>query len=434
MHRNTRDSLTALSGFLFLGLAVVLALEWAWISFRSMQNAAPIEAPKTETVAVKSTPEKPDEDNGAVMSAKPEATESQDALYAHAKLGGTINQAVEQSDHAARTATNPITPPAGKTSIIPASLPVVEPEEPMATGTDTPRIAIIIDDMGLPWRNSHRAVDLPPEITLSYLPYASQIQEQVDAAKAKGHEIMLHLPMEPLNGQLNAGPHALTTRLSPDELAANLDTNLNAFKGYVGINNHMGSRMTSTPDAMKQIIAKIEHRDVYFVDSWTSPRSVAYETAAAAGLPRGRRDIFLDHEEGTQPVWSALAQAERLARRTGHAVVIGHPRDDTLAVLQQWLPAALKRGVKLVPMSTLIYDGKIANDPVLQADTARQNHVASVSRPARARVTTAATVAVPAPVAVVAEPAPQDIAPAAGRGFAHGVKKSDEPIAASIIE
>ncbi len=259
--------------------------------------------------------------------------------------------------------------------LIPASLPGVN-KEVQKQNHDTPRIAIIIDDMGLARRNSLRAVNIDAPLTLSYLPYADDIQAQVDEARAKGHEIMLHLPMEAFDHHMYPGPGALTTRLAPDVLAERVNQNLSAFKGYRGINNHMGSRLTSDPVAMEAVMREIDRKSVFFVDSWTSPRSVAYQTAAAFDIPRGRRDVFLDHYEGEAAVWNALKQAEYLARRHGSSVVIGHPKNDTINVLQTWLPAAKLRGVQIVPMSELTYRGSAERDPVLMADAARRSRVA----------------------------------------------------------
>lgn len=284
------------------------------------------------------------------------STEALDAHDAGAFVEGEQRQDQQSSDHIA--------------ALPSVSLPPVGIEMPGAV-QGAPKLAIIIDDMGLAFRNSAAVVDLPGALTLSYLPYASDIQSQVNVALERGHEIMLHLPVEPMKSGLSAGPNAIVTGLSDDELKRRLDINLNSFTGYVGVNNHMGSRGTSSPSVMDIVMRDIAQRDVFFVDSWTSPRSVAYQTAAAMNVPRARRDIFLDHETGVAPVWQALRQAERMARRNGSAVVIGHPRDDTIAVLRAWLPMARARGVQIVPMSSLLYAGDMAGDPVLLMDAAR---------------------------------------------------------------
>jgi polysaccharide deacetylase 2 family uncharacterized protein YibQ len=251
----------------------------------------------------------------------------------------------------------------------PASLPAVAERTPDPYQGGTGRIAVIIDDMGLNVRQSARVIDLPTELTLSFLPYANNVQTQVDRARALGHEIMLHLPMESVHRDLPAGPGALTMTQDSAARAQKLTQNLTAFRGYTGVNNHMGSRLTADAAAMRQVMDALADRDVYFVDSVTSGRSVAYEYAARAGLPRGQRDVFLDHDIGQAAVWRALHTAEALARRRGSAVVIGHPKSDTIKVLQAWLPRVASRGIKIVPMSSLLYDGVLAADPVLKNKT-----------------------------------------------------------------
>jgi polysaccharide deacetylase 2 family uncharacterized protein YibQ len=302
-------------------------------------------------------------------------------LWMSAMMRGTPAQASIPEHHETSFMAPPQASEAmdAKTTAPHTALPDSVTPEPTTRLTPVPmnetghaRIAIIIDDMGLNIRNSRRAVAFDSPLTLSYLPYARDIQAQVDTARARGHEIMLHLPMEPFDRHLNAGPTALTTRLNDKEFTTRLTQNLTAFQGYVGINNHMGSRVTSTPDIIDRIMHEIARHDVYFVDSWTSPRSVAYASAANMNIPRGRRDVFLDHDDGENAVWAALRQAERIARTHGAAVAIGHPKTDTLNVLGQWIPGAIERGVQIVPMSRLIYRGPYAGDPVLQADARRQ--------------------------------------------------------------
>lgn len=373
-------AIRALFAFFCCSCLFILALGYAWSSFQKQSQAmtvAPIAAATAERVSV-AEPQKLE-----AASQMAVATESRDAASAHA-LVGTPNDTVATLVPAnlvgpvaavGRMNTAPTT--AGKMMLVSLPAPKDHQEGSDQKSVKNPHIAIIIDDMGLAIKNSHRATDLPAPVTLSYLPYAENIQSQVDTARAKGHEIMLHLPMEAFDRAMYPGPAALTTRLSMDELKQRLVTNLTAFHGYVGINNHMGSRLTSTPEAMQVVMDEIGRRDVYFVDSWTSPRSVAYETAAEEGISRARRDVFLDHDEGEQAVWNALKQAEYMARRYGSSIVIGHPKNDTINVLQAWLPGAAERGVQIVPASTLVYNGPTSRDPVLMADAARrQKHMA----------------------------------------------------------
>ena len=407
MNQQTRDSMTAIFSLCLLCAALALAIGWTWASFTAYSQDRPGAVAQdlvqkegsSRGFNVARTQQQAAHGKGHHQSqtaTTPQATEAQDAAFAHAHAmaqDGTGARALPKKEAGSKMVAAVLAPEAPSMaggedrtpvrttpSLIPVSLPPKEKSTGAIDETRTPRIAIIIDDMGLDRRRSARVVDLPGALTLSYLPYANDIQAQVDGARNHGHEIMLHLPMEPLDRSLNPGPNALTTRLDEATLRENLKKNLSAFKGYVGVNNHMGSRLTSTPDAMETVLGEIERKGVYFVDSWTSPRSVAYQVAASLDMPRGRRDVFLDHYEGQAPVWDALKQAERIARRTGHAVVIGHPRSDTIAVLQAWLPGAMRRGVEIVPMSDLLYEGAERNDPVLLSDAARgQGRVAARS-------------------------------------------------------
>lgn len=237
----------------------------------------------------------------------------------------------------------------------PEPMAVVNPALPPTEIRGVPKIAIVIDDMGLALRNSQRAVNLPTAVTLAYLPYATNVQQQVDTARAKGHEIMLHLPMEPM-GQDNPGPNALLVNLSADELLARLEKSLNAFSGYTGINNHMGSKFTSDPTALRSVMSVIKQRDVFFLDSRTSGKSAAEQIAREIGIPAIGRDVFLDDTISTESIRQQLHQTENIARRKGYAIAIGHPHPATLAVLEEWLPAVQKAGFKIVPISVLLAD------------------------------------------------------------------------------
>lgn len=217
-----------------------------------------------------------------------------------------------------------------------------------------PVIAIILDDMGLDRRRSERAVMLPAPLTLSYLAYARNLAEQTSAARRRGHELMVHLPMEPLAKGEDPGPRALLTGLPAEELVKRLEWALNRFTGYVGANNHMGSRLTRDADAMALVMARLKARGLLFVDSRTSIRSVAGMAARAAEVPNTERDIFLDHVDGLEAIQRQLEILERVARRQGFAVAIGHPREATLEALESWMEGAKARGFVFVPISAIV--------------------------------------------------------------------------------
>jgi uncharacterized protein len=221
-----------------------------------------------------------------------------------------------------------------------------------------PIIAVVIDDMGPNQKNARRAMTMPAPLTLSFLPYANDLTPMVTRARANGHEVLLHLPMEPINGKLHSpGPNSLLTGLDDQEIGRRLTWNLERFKGYVGVNNHMGSRFTADPSAMAPVMAELKARGLLFLDSRTTPRSVGRRLALQSGVPLGRRDVFLDNERSATEVAAQLREVEDMARRNGSAIAIGHPHDETLDVLENWIGDLERRGFVLAPISTVIARG-----------------------------------------------------------------------------
>lgn len=215
-------------------------------------------------------------------------------------------------------------------------------------------IAIIIDDAGLDRSRTARAANLPGPLTISFLPYAGELQRQADEARRRGHELMLHLPMEPISASEDPGPHPLLTWLKRDELDRRLVMMLQRFEGFVGVNNHMGSRMTLDAGAMLPVLEQVRARGLLFVDSRTIAGSVAGPLADRLGIPGTARDVFIDHDGSAEAVAARLNDIERIAERQGQAVAIGHPHDLTLGALERWLPVLAERGFTLAPVSALV--------------------------------------------------------------------------------
>lgn len=230
--------------------------------------------------------------------------------------------------------------------------PVPEPLAPSVSG-DGALIALIIDDMGMAPSMEARVLRLPAAVTLSYLPYAPHVQEQVDQAKAQGHAVLLHCPMEPL-GKANPGPDALRVEQTPEVWAELIDKNLNKFAGYRGVNNHMGSRFTRDQKGMEVVAEALRHKGVFFVDSRTNPSSVAEQVMRDAGVKTSSRDVFLDDTPSLPAIRGELERLERVARRQGAAVAIGHPHLVTIQALESWLPEAEKRGFRFVPVQEVL--------------------------------------------------------------------------------
>lgn len=219
---------------------------------------------------------------------------------------------------------------------------------------DVPLIAIIIDDMGVDKKRSSLAIDLPAPLTLSFLTYASDIKSQTERARGRGHELMLHVSMEPGSKSVDPGPNALLTSLSVEELHRRLEWGFERFSTYVGLNNHMGSKFTANRTAMTIVMEEIKRRDLLFLDSRTTSKTVGAKVARAMGVPVAERNIFLDHENTIEAVNAQLRKVEQFARTNGSVIAIGHPRDATIKALQQWLGGVEARGFKLVPLTTIV--------------------------------------------------------------------------------
>jgi len=231
--------------------------------------------------------------------------------------------------------------------------PVLPRRQAPAPPTGAPALAIVIDDVGPAVAQSRRAIRLPRPVTLAFLPYAEDIAGMAAAARANGHEVFLHLPMEP-EGSENPGPNAILVALDAGETSRRLAYAFDRVPQAVGVNNHMGSRATSDPASMLRVLQEVKRRGLAFVDSRTSPLSVGAALADRLEIPNAPRDVFLDNDPSTASILRQLGEAERTARRRGRALAIGHPYPTTLAALEQWLPQAERRGVRIVRATELI--------------------------------------------------------------------------------
>jgi hypothetical protein len=217
-----------------------------------------------------------------------------------------------------------------------------------------PMIAIVIDDMGIDKADAARVIGLPGPLTIAFMSYATELATQAQAARAAGDEIWMHIPMEPMDGEIDAGPNVLKVNLPPDEIRRRLDWALARLPGIVGVNNHMGSKFTQSGPGMAVVMEELRARGLAFLDSRTIASTVASQVASQAGVPHIDRDVFIDNDESVEAVLRQLEETERVAQRKGFALAIGHPHPTTIAALQQWLPTLLAKGFVLVPASALV--------------------------------------------------------------------------------
>ena len=219
--------------------------------------------------------------------------------------------------------------------------------------SDRPKIAVVIDDLGLSQSRTKATMALPGPLTMAFLPYANNLDSQTKDARDAGHELLVHIPMQPISDSQDPGPKALRTDLTSDEMLRRLRSALASFDGYVGINNHMGSKFTSDTKGMLVVLQELKRRGLMFLDSQTSNNSVAGDLAASLDMPNAKRSVFIDHDQDANSVRRSLNQLEVTARHFGVAVGIGHPHRVTLDALAEWLPGLAERGFDLIPISAV---------------------------------------------------------------------------------
>ena len=228
---------------------------------------------------------------------------------------------------------------------------------------ELPVIAIVIDDMGISHARTKDIISLKAPLTSSFLTYSTKLKAQIDAARAAGHEIIAHVPMQP-KSNLDVAPDVLTVKMSQDEIRHNFEKMLSKFQNINGVNNHMGSLFTEQSDKLTPIMEVLDQQKLYFLDSKTSSRSVAREVAKQNNVAYAHRHVFLDNSNEVEYINRQLALTERIARRNGYAIAIGHPKKATYQALKAWLPSLKEKQIKLMPLSEIV---KVLNPQI--ADT-----------------------------------------------------------------
>ena len=232
---------------------------------------------------------------------------------------------------------------------IPKSIP------PPAPVGKLPSVAIIIDDLGYDKKMAQKFAQLDIALTFSILPHSPFQQRIARLAQSKGLEIMMHMPMEPVEyPEVDPGPGTLLASMSPDELIDQLGQNLNTMPGIKGVNNHMGSRLTMESNQMYQIFTVLKQRELFFIDSRTTADSLGEPSARLFQVLFARRDVFIDHYLKPDFIRHQIQELIRIAKKNGEAVGIMHPHSTTLRVLQEMLPD-LHNQVRLVPASEVVH-------------------------------------------------------------------------------
>lgn len=227
---------------------------------------------------------------------------------------------------------------------------------PAAAKPNTPRIALVVSGLGISGNSTAEAfAKLPAPVTFALSPYGADLERWASRARGEGHELLLQVPMEPLDYPENdPGPQTLLTSLPPEQNIDRLHWVMSRFQGYVGIINFMGARFSATEASIAPILRETAKRGLLFVDDASSPRSLAGQIAGASSLPFAKAGIVLDGVATSGDIDRALGRLESMANDNGIAIGYASARPISIDRLSAWAKAADARGFQLVPITAAI--------------------------------------------------------------------------------
>ena len=218
----------------------------------------------------------------------------------------------------------------------------------------SPKAAFIIDDLGYEREVAKKMIELEFPVTLSILPFLQYSEFIAEEGRKNNQEIILHLPMEPSNSSANPGPGAIKSYMSEEEIRQVVRDCILNFPYIMGVNNHMGSKITENREIMEIVLEEIKGYNLFFIDSMTSKNSIAYQVAQEMGVKTAVRSVFLDNENDMEYIKGQMLEVQKIALREGEAIAIGHSRINTFYVLKRMIPELIKTGIEIVPVSELV--------------------------------------------------------------------------------
>jgi polysaccharide deacetylase 2 family uncharacterized protein YibQ len=231
---------------------------------------------------------------------------------------------------------------------------------PMAVTTSArPKISIILGGMGLNTRLTDKAIkELPGDISFGFAPYGENLQEQVNRARAKGHEIMLQVPMEPIGypGN-NPGPKTLLSDALPEENIESLQWHMSRFAGYTGVTNYMGGKLLGSEEALQPVMKEIKKRGLVYLEDATVNLTQTPKIVEQVKLPMRRANIVIDADATAPAIAQALKKLEREAEANGYAIGTGSGLEVTIDTLAEWAESLQDKGILLIPISAT-YKGR----------------------------------------------------------------------------
>ncbi|WP_119823918.1 divergent polysaccharide deacetylase family protein [Rahnella sp. BIGb0236] len=214
------------------------------------------------------------------------------------------------------------------------------------------KLSILIDDFGYRQHEENQVLQMPKAVSVAIFPNAPDSQMMMNKAHQQGREILIHLPMAPLSKQ-PLEKDTLTPSMSAEQVKHIVDQAISNIPYAIGINNHMGSAMTSSLTGMENVMQAMNAHNLFFLDSMTIGNTQSVKAAQGTRVKVIKRNVFLDDVQNEAEIRHQFERAIQLARRNGYAIAIGHPHPTTVKVLQQMLPN-LPADIQLVRPSDLL--------------------------------------------------------------------------------
>ena len=215
------------------------------------------------------------------------------------------------------------------------------------------KVAILIDDLGTDMKTYQKLKGMNARFSYAILPFQPYSEEIAKDARINHFDVLLHLPMES-EGKDNPGKGAIYHTMTKEAILNQTRSDLHAFPYIQGVNNHMGSKITSDRGEIEVILNEVKSQNLFFIDSRTTAETVAYEVAKKIGVKSAERQVFLDDDDHLVEIHQELNRLIKLSHQQGTAIAIGHPRRNTLKALESFLPRLDREGIEVVPVSTLV--------------------------------------------------------------------------------
>lgn len=223
----------------------------------------------------------------------------------------------------------------------------VTPDKPK-TQSGSGNMAIVIDDCGYTIGPVAGFVEIGRPFTFAVLPYREYSNEAASRALSAGHQVILHMPLEPMDASASSEPVVVTVNMSEEEIRQTVAKAINSLPGIQGVNNHQGSRATADRRVMKAVLSTIKSQNLYFIDSRTIGKTVAADVSRQMGIRTGENELFLDNSSDIDQIKGQLRKAINMAHKNGSVTVIGHARPNTVTAVREMIPEIENAGIRLV--------------------------------------------------------------------------------------